>query len=211
MTRFYMKKILPALLLPLFCLMFMQGQASAAASSARTVLEQTINQVLAELQKPELKNAATRDSVLQRVEGIIRGLFSFQELSMRTVGPEWKNFSPDQKSRFSAAFETLLRETYLEKLDGYNGEQVNYSGELDLGKNRVEIQTSVNIRNKPVPVSYRMIQKGNWVVYDVVIEGVSMVANYRSQFQSVLARDGAEKLIELVRVKADEARKLNRK
>ena len=211
MTRFYMKKILPALLLPLFCLMFMQGQAGAAASPARTVLEQTINQVLAELQKPELKNSATRDTVLQRVEGIIRGLFSFQELSMRTVGPEWKNFSPDQKSRFSAAFETLLRETYLEKLDGYNGEQVTYSGELDLGKNRVEIQTSVNIRNKPVPVSYRMIQKGNWVVYDVVIEGVSMVANYRSQFQSVLARDGAEKLIELVRVKADEARKLNRK
>ena len=210
MTRFYMKKILPALLLPLFCLMFMQGQA-CAASPARTALEQTINQVLAELQKPELKNPATRDTVLQRVEGIIRGLFSFQELSMRSVGPEWKNFSPDQKNRFTAAFETLLRETYLEKLDGYNGEQVNYSGELDLGKNRVEIQTTVNIKNKPVPVSYRMIQKGNWVVYDVVIEGVSMVANYRSQFQSVLARDGAEKLIELVRVKADEARKLNRK
>jgi ABC-type transport system involved in resistance to organic solvents, auxiliary component len=211
MTRFYMKKILPALFLPLFCLMFMQDQACAADSPARTVLEQTINQVLAELQKPELKNPATRDTVLQRVEGIIRGLFSFQELSMRTVGPEWKNFSSDQKNRFSAAFETLLRETYLEKLDGYNGEQVSYSGELDLGKNRVEIQTTVNIRNKPVPVSYRMIQRGNWVVYDVVIEGVSMVANYRSQFQSVLARDGAEKLIELVRIKADEARKLNRK
>lgn len=210
MIRCYMNKILAAALLPLFCVILLQSPAQAA-SQPRMELEKTINAVLSELQKPELKNPASRDAVLQRVEGIIRGLFSFQELSMRTVGPEWKNFSPDQKNRFTTAFETLLRETYLEKLDGYNGELVNYTGELDLGKNRVEIQTTVNIKNKPVPVNYRMIQRGKWVVYDVVIEGVSMVANYRSQFQNVIARDGAEKLIELVRVKADEAKALNRK
>lgn len=211
MIRLCIKKILPALLLPVICVLFLQNAAQAAHSQPRIELEKTINAVLGELQKPELKNPATRDTVLQRVEIIIRNLFSFQELSMRTVGPEWKNFTPDQKNRFSAAFETLLRETYLEKLDGYNGEQVNYTGEMDLGKNRVEIQTTVNIKNKPVPVSYRMIQRNKWVVYDVVIEGVSMVANYRSQFQNVIAKDGAEKLIELVRIKADEARALNRK
>ena len=211
MIRFYMKKILPALLLPVFCIILAQSVAHAASSQPRQELETTINAVLAELKRPELKNPATRENVLRRVEDIIRGLFSFQELSMRTVGPEWKNLDQDQKNRFSAAFETLLRETYLEKLDGYNGEQVNYTGELDLGKNRVEIQTTVNIKNKPVPVNYRMIQRGKWVVYDVVIEGVSMVANYRSQFQNVIARNGAEKLIELVRSKADEAMALNRK
>lgn len=210
MIRIYMKKFLPALILPVLCVFFMQTPAHAA-SQPMMELEKTINQVLNELKKPELKNPGTREAVLQRVEGIIRGLFSFQELSMRTVGPEWKNFTPDQKSRFTSSFETLLRETYLEKLDGYNGEVVNYTGEMDLGKNRVEIKTTVNIKNKPVPVNYRMIQRGKWVVYDVVIEGVSMVANYRSQFQNVLARDGAEKLIELVRIKADEARALNRK
>lgn len=210
MTRFHINRLLVVFLFA-FVLVAFQHSEALAASQPRQQLESTINAVLAELQKPEIKNPATRNTVLQRVEGIVRQLFSFQELSMRTVGPEWKNFSPDQKSRFTAAFETLLRETYLEKLDGYNGEVVNYTGEHDLGKNRVEIQTSVNIKNKPVPVNYRMIQKGNWVVYDVVIEGVSMVANYRSQFQNVLAKDGADKLIELVRVKADEARALNRK
>lgn len=211
MIRTNIKKILPALLLPVFLLLLVQSTAFAAHSPARTELEKTINLVLDELKKPELKNPATRNAVLQRVEVIVRTMFSFQELSMRSVGPEWKNFTPDQKTRFTAAFETLLRETYLEKLDGYNGEQVNYTGELNLGSNRVEIQTIVNIKNKPVPVNYRMIQRGRWVVYDVVIEGVSMVANYRGQFQNVLAKNGVEKLIDLVRVKADEARAQNRK
>ena len=159
MIRIYMKKFLPALILPVLCVFFMQTPAHAA-SQPMMELEKTINQVLNELKKPELKNPGTREAVLQRVEGIIRGLFSFQELSMRTVGPEWKNFTPDQKSRFTSSFETLLRETYLEKLDGYNGEVVNYTGEMDLGKNRVEIKTTVNIKNKPVPVNYRMIQRG---------------------------------------------------
>lgn len=211
MIRSYMQKMIPALLVPVLFTLFLQSAAFAAQSEPRTVLEKTINEVLIELKKPELKNPSTRDAVLGRVESIVRRLFSFQELSMRTVGAEWNKFSPDQKNRFSTAFETLLRETYLEKLDGYNGEQVSYTGELNIGKNRVEIQTSVSIKNKPVPVNYRMIKRDNWVVYDVVIEGVSMVANYRSQFANVIAKDGAEKLIELVKIKADEAKQHNRK
>ena len=130
------------------------------------------------MQRPDLKNPATRANVLSRVEGIIRQLFSFDELSMRTVGPSWKNFSPAQKQQFTGAFETLLRETYLGKRDGYNGESVSYTGETSSSKgDKVEIQTSVNIKGKPVPVSYRMLNKGRWVVYDGISEGVSMVQN----------------------------------
>lgn len=207
-----MKNLLSALLLAVMTIVLWQNVSFAAPSEARTELEKTINQVLTELQRPELKNPGTRTAVLSRVEGIIRRLFSFEELSMRTVGPSWKNFTPTQKQQFMEAFETLLRETYLEKLDGYNGEIVNYLGETSSTKgDKVEIQTSVNIKGKPVPVSYRMLKKTRWVVYDVIIEGVSMVQNYRSQFQSVLSQGNVEKLIELVRVKAQEARAHNQK
>ena len=204
--------------LALACFLLLAGMvsfhttAAQAASEAHGQLEATINQVLNELKKPELKNPATRDAVLANVEGIIGRLFDFEELSSRTVGASWQNFSADQKSRFIASFTMLLRETYLEKLDGYNGETVSYVGESASTKgDKVEIKTSVNIRNKPVPVAYRMLHKGNWVVYDVIIEGVSMVQNYRSQFQGLLTKGDAEQLISQVELKAQEARAHNRK
>ncbi|MDL2216801.1 ABC transporter substrate-binding protein [Desulfovibrio sp. OttesenSCG-928-M14] len=187
--------------------LLLPAPALAASSEARIALENTINQVLNELKKPELKNPASRDAVLARVETIVRDLFSFEELSMRTVGPGWKNFSADQKKRFIDAFEDLLRERYLSSLEGYSGETVAYTGEIASTKgDRVEIQTTVNFKDKPALVAYRMLKKQRWMVYDVIIEGVSMVQNYRTQFQDMLAKGDAEALIRAVRTKADESR-----
>ena len=203
--------VLSGILLAGLCL-WNPGAAQAAPSLAHQELERTINEVLAELQKPELKNAATRNAVLSRVEKIIDRLFSFEELSSRTVGPNWNKFTPDQKKRFIDVFTTLLRENYLEKLDGYNGETVTYLSETSSKTgDKVEINTSVTIKGKPVPVAYRMLKKTQWEVYDVIIEGVSMVQNYRSQFQQLLLSGDPEKLIEQVRVKAEEARAHNKK
>ncbi|MDR2488540.1 MAG: ABC transporter substrate-binding protein [Desulfovibrio sp.] len=186
--------------------------AADAPSQARQELERTIHDILVELQKPELKNPATKKNVLSRVEGIIDRLFSFEELSSRTVGVKWDSFSPDQKKRFIAEFTTLLRESYLEKLDGYNGETVNYVGETrNTNGDKVEISTSVVVKGKKVSVAYRMLQKSRWIVYDVIIEGVSMVQNYRSQFQQALLAGDVEKFIEHVRGTAEKARAYNKK
>lgn len=195
----------------LACLLPCSGADAAGYDEARQALERTVDQVLTELKKPELKNPSTRDAILERVEQIVVGLFSFEELSMRTVGPNWKAFSPDQKARFMEAFEDLLRERYLGSLEGYSGETVSYLKETPIGSSgdKVQIDTNVNIQNKPVPVNYRMLKKSRWVVYDIVIEGVSMVQNYRSQFQAVLNKGDAEELIALVRTKAEETRKQN--
>lgn len=201
-----------ALLLCAFCLFVQTG--ARAASPARQALENTVNQVLVELNKPELKNPSTRDAVLNNMERIVLTLFSFEELSMRTVGLNWKTFSQDQKARFMEAFEDLLRERYLGALEGYNGETVTYVKETPVGSggDKLQIDTTVNIRNKDVPVSYRMMTRnGRWMVYDMIIEGVGMVQNYRSQFQAVLQKGDPEELIKLVRVKADESRDANNK
>jgi phospholipid transport system substrate-binding protein len=204
MRRAGAKIVVAACLLLLFAAM---GQSrTEAASEAGQALDDTVTAVLVELKRPELKNPATRAAVLERVEKIITNLFSIEELSMRTVGPNWKNFTADQKKRFIEAFSDLLRERYAGSLDGYNGETVSYTGEVPIGGggDKVQIDSTVSIRGKPVPVSYRMLKKGKWVVYDVIIEGVSMVQNYRSQFQSVLQKGDAEELITLVRAKATE-------
>jgi phospholipid transport system substrate-binding protein len=199
-------------LVVLLAFLVLPSPSPGAESEARQRLEATVNAVLAELQKPELQNPATQQQVLASVEKIILTLFDFEELSMRTVGPTWRSFSDDQKTRFQAAFTNLLRESYLEKLNGYNGETVTYLGENSSsdGK-RAEIQTSVDVMGKPVPVAYRMIRKNDWVVYDMIIEGVSMVQNYRTQFQDLLSRGSIEQLIQLVDGKASEVREINRR
>ena len=184
-----------------------QAQISEAQQEeARTALEATINQVLAELQKPDLHEPANRRAVLEKVEDIIATLFSFDELSERTVGQGWDEFTDDQKQRFIEAFRDLLRARYTNAFTGYNGGTVSFVKEAPLGQNTnlLQIDTTVNLPDKSVPVNYRMILADRWYVYDVVIEGVSMVQNYRSQFQSVLRRYGAEELIKTVEQKAIE-------
>ena len=212
MIRFHLQSLVLSCFLLMGLCLFSADVSRAAPSEARQELETTINAVLAELKKPELKNSATRNAVLGKVEGIINGLFSFEELSARTVGPSWSTFSPDQQRRFITAFTTLLRENYLEKLDGYNGESVAYVSEKKSSSgDKVEISTTVSIKGKPVPVAYRMLKKGKWVVYDVIIEGVSMVQNYRGQFKDMLMSSKADQLITQVQKKAEEARAYNQK
>lgn len=212
MTRSCKKTLFPIIICAAL-IVFLAGGPASAVSEPRAALENTISQVLNELKKPELKNPATRDAVLQRVERIIVGLFSFEELSMRTVGPGWRKCSADQKKRFIDAFEDLLRERYVGALLGYAGESVAYLKETPVGAagDKVQIDTLVNMKDKPVPMSYRMLKKDRWVVYDVIIEGVSLVQNYRSQFQSVLQRGDTEELILLVRQKAEETKNKNNK
>jgi phospholipid transport system substrate-binding protein len=195
--------IIAAAMLCLVCLTAFS--APAAASEARDALENTINQVLTELKKPAMRDPAGRPAVLANIEKIIKQLFSFDELSMRTVGPKWKSFSPEQKTQFRTAFEGLLRTRYLNSMDGYDGEKITYTGETASTKgDKVEIQTVVESEGKAVPVAYRMLKADRWLVYDVIIEGVSLVQNYRSQFQSILDKDDVDTLIRMIRQKTEE-------
>ncbi|MDR1489156.1 MAG: ABC transporter substrate-binding protein [Desulfovibrio sp.] len=178
-----------------------------ADSEAKIALENCIGKVLNELKKPEMKNPATRERVLAQIEKIVKDLFNFPELSMRAVGPKWRSFTPEQQKNFLDAFDDLLRARYLDKLEGYSGEKVAYIGETASTKgDKVEIRTEVAVGDKIVPVAYRMLKNGRWTVYDIIIEGVSMVQNYRSQFQAVLDKGDADELIRLVRQKVEEAR-----
>ncbi|AAS95721.1 MlaC/ttg2D family ABC transporter substrate-binding protein [Nitratidesulfovibrio vulgaris] len=192
----------------LICCVLAPG-TSFASSPARATLESTVTRVLDILKSPDYRDTAKRDAERNKIEAEIRNIFDYEEFSARTVGANWPSFTADQKNRFTEAFAQLLRATYLEKIDGYNGERIAYTGELASTKgDKVEVQTAVTLKDgKTVPVAYRMLEKqGRWVVYDVIIEGVSLVKNYRSQFQDLLTKGTPDQLIERVRSKADEVR-----
>ena len=198
-------KSITRIVLPAVLAVLLYAAPARAASEARMELEQTVSRVLGILDAADLSNTEARLTALNKVQEALTGFFDFKELSARTVGPAWNSFTEDQKNRFTDAFTTLLRTTYAEKLEGYDGGKVTYTGETANTKgDRVEIRTQITIKNSPVGVDYRLNKKDKWMVYDVIVEGVSLVQNYRSQFQEILVSGDAERLIAQVQKKAQE-------
>ena len=172
---------------------FAPAADAAEASPARKALEVSISRVLDCIKNPDYVNPATRPPLRRQIEDEVYHIFDFGEFSSRTVGPRWKEFSAAQKKSFSNAFADLLLTTYLNKVDGYNGEQVAYTGEIaNAAKTRVEVRTEIT---------------NSWRVYDIIVENLSLVKNYRTQFQDILTSGTPDELIARVKAKAEEVRK----
>ena len=183
-----------------------QGTALAADSPSDT-LKATIDQVLLTLKNPDYSDKAKRPPLRAKIEAQVRAIFDFNEFSRRTISSYWASFSPEQQKRFADAFAELLISTYLDKVNGYNGEQVVYLGERFTQQNRLaEVQTTIKLSSGQVtPVAYRMILKdGVWRIYDVLIENVGLNSNYRAQFNEILAKSSPDELIKRVEERVQE-------
>ena len=204
-------RFLGAVLLTL-CLGFATAQSAQAESAARQALETSVTRILDIIKNPGYVNPATRAPLRRQIEDEVYHIFDFREFSSRTVGQRWGTFSPQQQKKFSDAFAELLLCTYLGKIDGYNGEKVVFVGErANQAGDRVEQKTLLTMKDgKKIPVDYRMMPKnGGWCVYDVIVEGVSLVKNYRTQFQDILTTASPDELTTRVKTKALEARNGN--
>lgn len=190
-----------------FLMVFSTRACAQSAEEAQQTLQAAVTRILNDIKNPDFSNPATRGSVRARIEREVKSVFDFEGFSQRTVGPRWREFTPDQKTRFSNAFADLLFNTYLNKINGYNGEQVNYTGIMASKDGKlVEVRTEITMRSgKKTPVFYRMSYKnGQWRVYDVIIENISLVNNYRSQFKDILNTDTPDQLIAQVEAKVRE-------
>ena len=128
MRRFFGKMCFGVSAWCLAAAMCVCGASAAETPSQR--LRATVDQVLLVLQEPEYRNPATRAPLRAKIERQVRTVFDFEEFSARTVGKSWPSFTAEQKKRFDDAFAELLLVTYLDKIQGYNGEQVMYTGEV---------------------------------------------------------------------------------
>jgi phospholipid transport system substrate-binding protein len=172
------------------------------AAGAKATIETQINKMLAKMQTPEFKGLQ-KDGKINEIRTIINEVFDWQELSRRTLGREWKKFKPDQQKEFVSLFEELLQNIYADRILAYTSEKIEFGKETELKKGRVEVESYIITKdNKKVPLFYRMTDKsGQWRVYDVVIEGVSMVKNYRGQFREILSKKKPEDLLQTLRKK----------
>ena len=129
LTHALPRRITLALCAFLLALVLLPAGAQAN-SPARQALETSTNRILNFIKNPDYVNPASRGPIRQQIEDEVLHIFDFNEFSSRTVGPRWRSFTPEQKKAFSDAFADLLINTYLNKIDGYNGEQVLYTGEV---------------------------------------------------------------------------------
>lgn len=200
-----------------FCFVLMAFLACAGAAQAAPAktptetIQGAVQDILNIIKNPDMHDAAKRPALLKQVEDIAYTVFDFDEFSALTVGVAWRSFTPDQKKRFTDAFASLLRAQYVEKLDGYDGQKVEYLGEVPNARgNRIVVQTRLQLKDKIIPVSYGMVAEGNeWKIFDVTIEEMSLVLTYRNQFKEVAATHDADALIALVESKAAQIRKDN--
>ena len=143
-------------------------------------------------QKPDARRAAVRR--------IAEQIFDFEETARRALGRHWQARTPEERREFVGLFTDLLERTYISRIETYSGERVVYAGDTVEGKEATVRTRLVTRDGKEVPIDYRMRRAGErWLVYDVVIEGVSLVANYRSQFNRIIQTSSYQELLSRLR------------
>lgn len=184
MWRHYYSMGLLALVL---CLVSVPAMAGQGSSDALLRLEKTVHQVIAMLQNPEYSRPEQRETRRKLLQEIIYPEFDFQRMAQGAVGQPWKKFSPDQQERFAVAFRTMLENTYFNMIERYSGEEVNFTNDVALSDQVRRIDSVVVSKGQKYDMSYRLYPKGDhWLVFDIIIEGVSVISNYRSQFKQLL-------------------------
>jgi phospholipid transport system substrate-binding protein len=152
------------------------------------IIQKSIDQIISILNSDAYKTAANKEQAREQIYGIVESRFAWEEMGKRSLGQLWKNQNKDDQARYVDLYRQLLKTTYIDKLEGFSGEKVVYDKE-NIKDRFAEVQTQiVRPAGDKIPVYYRMVStdKG-WQVYDVVIEGVSLIKNYRSQFEEILA------------------------
>ncbi len=175
---------------------------AAAASTPKEDIRKTVDQVLTILRDPQIKGQARRE----KISPLIRARFDFTTMSQYTLGKNWKAATPQEQQEFIRLFSDLLEETYVGRVEAYSNETVKY-GDEKIEADRAEVKTQVHSGNVDIPIDYRMVRKGDeWFVYDVLIEEVSLVKNFRSSYGEIIRKDGFAKLLERMTEKIKELR-----
>lgn len=189
-------------LIGLSILMFFFSTLPVDAGAPLDTVQTNVNKVLDVLRDPKLKGESAKGIKKEKLEAIYGQMFDEVELSMRTLGRNWPKLNPAQQKEFIQLFRQILEKAYIDKILSYTNEKIVFPKENMLSNNQAEVQTKVITSSKEIPIFYKVILKdGTWKVYDVVVENVSLVQNYRSQFNSILAKNTPDQLLEILRRK----------
>jgi phospholipid transport system substrate-binding protein len=188
----------------IFALLIVVGSFKLAKAGEPTeAIRSAVNQGVEILKNAKLDNQAQRAQVIDRLRQIVYPLFDFTEMAMRSLGANWRRLNSQQQNEFVSVFTALLEKTYADQIDLYNGQQVVYTGESIDGNYAQVGSRIIDNDNRTYSVAYKVHKvDGKWRIYDVVAENISLVNNYRAQFNRVIARSSFEELLKTMRHQA---------
>jgi len=185
-----------------FSLLMAQGVAMTPKDS----ITLTVESVLSLLRDRELSLPDKKEERRSRIRALINNRFDYKEMSMRSLARHWRERTPEEAKEFVAVFSDLLVSSYIGKLEGYTDEKVTYNKEVLKGNGKYGVvSTTIISKDVDIPIDYKLILRDDkWWVYDVVVEGVSFISTYRSQYDTIIVRESYAGLIQKMKKQLDE-------
>jgi phospholipid transport system substrate-binding protein len=167
-------------------------------------IRQTTEKILSIVTNPALKSPSKTAEREKLIRQAVDERFDWEEMARRSLATHWAKRTPEERKEFVPLFADLLERTYMKKVEDYSGEKVVYEGETQEGDYATVKVKIVTKKNKDILVEYRLKKEGNhWLIYDVSIMGVSLVNNYRTQFNSIISQSSYENLVKKLKEKAE--------
>lgn len=177
------------------------GVVWAEDGGPTAALKPVLNDLTAVLGDKKLKGKEHLVERREKIMSLIKHGFDFREMSHRVLGPTWRDINDQEKDNFTALMTKLLENVYIGKLEGYSGQDIDFVAETVKG-DRAQVTTLIQNGDTKLPVYYIMRTTGSgWMVYDINIEGVSLVGNYQEQFKSILRTEKYEGLVRVLQEK----------
>ena len=193
-----MKTIKLTSILLAFLLTILSSVSFADSGEPTAQLRSTLDKVIDTLKDKSLVGDARRDKIRE----LINDRFYFRAMSQRTLSRNWKKASSDQQTEFTNLFSKLLEKTYIGRIEAYTDERVEYLREKSKNKKRSVVYTHIVTKTNNIPINYKLALKGGkWLVYDIVIEEVSLISNYRTSYATIIKKNGMDGLLSQMKAK----------
>ena len=192
------KSLVVVLLLTLSVIIIGIRVSAAAKDDPMDQLQGSVDEILRILQSEELKIPGKDDERKQLILNVVIDMFDFRKMARSSLGQNWNSLSPEEQDKFVALFTSLIEQRYIGKIDSYDNQKVVYKKQRVKGDKAI-IYTAIIDKDLEIPMDYRLKEnQGKWLIYDLKIENVSLIANYRRDFDSIMRKEKIAGLMEKI-------------
>jgi phospholipid transport system substrate-binding protein len=195
----------------MFSMVLLNGERILASSNNDPLLQlqQSIDEILVILQSEELKTSEKKDERKKLILDVVNRMFDFRAMARSSLGQNWNELTVEEQDKFVGLFASLIELRYIGKIDAYNNQKVVYKDQL-IRKNQARVYTAIIDKDLEIPIDYSLQKsQGKWLIRDLKIENVSLVANYRRDFNSIIRKEQFAGLVEKITEQLDKSERQN--